>query len=143
MGHANLRNFSELITKYLYTGKKTLKQMVEYAIKNKCWVMASEGEYADDESMTVYGVMNVLYLYINPQHYFYREHILAKPIPAIEVKGPLTLDQVKAYEKWSNGDIDYDDNDYKTLLTIEFGFTHIGRRLYLSKKLPLVTNHTT
>ena len=36
MGHANLRNFSELITKYLYTGKKTLKQMVEYAIKKKC-----------------------------------------------------------------------------------------------------------
>jgi len=133
MGHAHIRNLNDILIKRIFAkGKASIKECIEYCVKNKIPLHASECDYFDDYMLSM-GFEEVVLFHAHP----WGEN---KHRPTIE---PIAEneEQKKIIEHFKESGLsgleDYND-DTKKFDEIQWKFTKGSRMMYLKKTLPCV-----
>jgi len=134
MGHAYVKNLSDILLKRIYAkGKVSMKELVEYCVKNKIALEASEGEYFEDY-MVEMGFSHLILFHALP----YNQN---KHRPNIEAM-PENEEQERLYKIFKEHGLSNfeDEKDWNTFREIKWKFTPGTRKMYLDKTIPVMYN---
>ena len=131
MGHAYVKNLSDILIKRIYAkGKVTIQELVDHCVKNKIALHASERDYFE-EYMLAYGFEELVLFHA--QKWCENKHR-----PNIEAIPETDKEKEIAKEFMENGVSNIDnEEDTKTFLNIKWKFTQGTRKMYIEKTMPV------
>lgn len=129
MGHAYVKNLSDILIKRIYAkGKVTIQELVDYCVKNKIALHASERDYFE-EYMLAYGFEELV-------RFHAQKWCENKYRPNIEAIPETDKEKEIAKEFMENGLSNIDnEEDTKTFLNIKWKFTQGTRKMYIEKTM--------
>jgi len=132
MGHAYVKNLSEILMKRIYAkGKVSIRELVDYCVEHKIALHASERDYFD-EYMLAYGFEELVLFHA-------RKWCENKHRPNIEAIPETDKEKELVKEFMENGISNIDnEEDTKTFLNIKWKFTQGTRKMYIEKTMTLM-----
>jgi len=135
MGHAYIKNLNDIFLKKIYAkGKVSLRECIDYCIKNKIPLHASEGNYFE-EYMLQLGFAEVVLFHA---HSWNENRHRPNVEPIIENDAQLKV--ISEFNRNGLSDIYESDNDGKIFESIQWKFTKQTRKMYIDKTIPIVEN---
>lgn len=135
MGHAYVKNLSDILIKRIYAkGKVSIQELVDHCVEHKIPLSASEGDYFEDY-MLFYGFEELILFHGTPYcGNKYRPNI--EPLPETDKEKEI----VKNFMKNGLSNLSENVDDTKIFGQIKWRFTQGTRKMYLDKTIPVIHN---
>ena len=134
MGHAYVKNLSDILLKRIYAkGKVSIEELVDHCVKNKIPLNASEGQYFEDYMIEL-GFSHLILFHGLP----YCENNRRPNIEAeLESK-----EDAKLYLNFKEHGLSKveDEEDWKRFRKLKWKFTEGTRKMYIDKTIPVMYN---
>jgi len=130
MGHAYVKNLSDILLKKIYAkGKISLGELVDYCVKNKIPLHASEGDYFEDYMLEI-GFSHLILFHGLP--YCENEHR-----PNIEAVLE-TKEEAKLYFDFKEHGLSkfQTDEEWQNFRKLKWKFTKGTRKMYVDDTIP-------